>query len=68
MSNYWSGFPEYSQPAASELRKKSEATKKKEKAKGKILEPVVITGRTITSSWWGNAWCENLERDRKSVV
>lgn len=24
--------------------------------------PVVITGRTIAESWWGRAWCENLER------
>ncbi len=62
MSNYWSEFPNYSQPDAAELRRKSEATKKKEKAKGKILEPVVIRGRAVTSNWWGNAWCENLER------
>ena len=60
--NYWSDFPQYSQPDVSELRKKSEATKKKEREKGKVLEPVVIKGRSITNNWWGNAWCENLER------
>ena len=59
---YWSDFPQYSQPDVSELRKKSEATKKKEREKGKVLEPVVIKGRSITNNWWGNAWCENLER------
>ena len=59
---YWRDFPQYSQPDASELRKKSEATKKKEREKGKVLEPVVIKGRAITNNWWGNAWCENLER------
>ena len=35
---------------------------KKEKAKGKQLEPVVIQGRTIVKSWWGQAWCDNLEK------
>lgn len=59
---YWDDFPQYSQPDASELRRKSEATKKKEREKGKVLEPVIIKGRAITNNWWGNAWCENLER------
>lgn len=62
MSNYWNNVSQYNQPNVAELRKKSEATKEKEKAKGKILEPVVIKGRAITNNWWGNAWCENLER------
>lgn len=62
MSNYWSNFSEYSQPEASELRKKSEATRKRETAKGNVLEPVIVEGKAITSSWWGNAWCDNLER------
>ena len=30
--------------------------------KGKRLEPVVIQGRKIAKSWWGRAWCDNLER------
>ena len=30
--------------------------------KGKRLEPVVIQGRNIAKSWWGRAWCDNLER------
>jgi len=29
---------------------------------GEKLAPVVIEGRTIASSFWGKAWCENLER------
>ena len=29
--------------------------------KGQILHPVVLTGRTIAKSWWGKAWCQNLE-------
>lgn len=62
MSRYWNEFPSYSQPDASELRKKSAATQKREKAKGNELEPVVVNNKAITNSWWGNAWCDNLER------
>src|ERR1700733_5454241 len=32
---------------------------KKEKRE---LAPVQLTGRTIAGSFWGQAWCENLER------
>jgi len=30
--------------------------------KGRIVTPVTIEGRTIARSFWGKAWCENLER------
>lgn len=61
MSRYWDdGY--YSQPAASELKRKSEASRMSAEKKGKHLEPVVIQGRHIAKSWWGNAWCGNLER------
>ena len=30
--------------------------------KGAPLTPVVIRGRTIARSFWGKAWCDNLER------
>ncbi len=29
--------------------------------KGKIIRPVETVGRRITTSFWGAAWCENLE-------
>lgn len=29
---------------------------------GDALSPVVIEGREIASTFWGQAWCENLER------
>jgi uncharacterized Zn finger protein len=32
------------------------------KKKGHAVAPVVIEGRTIARSFWGKAWCENLER------
>jgi uncharacterized Zn finger protein len=30
--------------------------------KGEKAAPVLIEGRTITTSFWGKSWCENLER------
>ena len=27
-----------------------------------VLEPVVIEGRNISDSWWGKAWCSNIDR------
>lgn len=30
--------------------------------KGQPISPVVIEGRTIVKTFWGKAWCENLER------
>jgi uncharacterized Zn finger protein len=29
--------------------------------KGAVIQPVVIEGRQITQSFWGDAWCEHLE-------
>ncbi|MGN1165297.1 MAG: SWIM zinc finger family protein [Lachnospiraceae bacterium] len=60
--SYWNTGESYKQPNASQLQKNARQTMKKEKAKGKQLEPVVIQGRTIVKSWWGQAWCDNLER------
>lgn len=59
--NYWNtGY--YSQPDANKLQKNARQTAANARSKGKKLEPVVISGRKITTSWWGNAWCQNLER------
>jgi uncharacterized Zn finger protein len=30
--------------------------------KGRQTSPVVIAGRTIAGTFWGEAWCDNLER------
>ena len=44
--------------------RREQAAKKlaKMQRKGANVSPVVIEGRTIASSFWGKAWCENLER------
>jgi len=35
---------------------------KLKKKKGRTVAPVVIEGRTIAATFWGEAWCDNLER------
>ena len=61
MSKYWeTGF--YSQPSAAEIKRNSVESRKREEKKGKSLEPVQAKGRQIVKSWWGKAWCDNLER------
>lgn len=61
MTKYWD-VGDFRQPTQSEIRSRASATRKKEKKKGRELEPVEIIGRTIAKSWWGQAWCNNLER------
>lgn len=52
----------YPQPTTEQLRKNAMQTAKKAAGKGKLLSPVILTGKTIAKSWWGKAWCKNLER------
>jgi uncharacterized Zn finger protein len=33
----------------------------KRRKKGQVISPVVIEGRTIAQTFWGKAWCDNLE-------
>jgi uncharacterized Zn finger protein len=37
------------------------ATVAKLKKKGHVVEPVVIDGRSIASTFWGKGWCNHLE-------
>ena len=44
-------------------RRANAARKVKQLAKkGKKIEPVEITGRKIARTFWGEAWCNHLER------
>ncbi|MCM1119635.1 MAG: hypothetical protein NC543_09775 [bacterium] len=62
MSNYWNDMSIYSQPTTSKLQKNAKDTTAREKARGKSMEPIRIQGRKIVNSWWGQAWCNNLEQ------
>ena len=52
----------YPQPTEGELKCNAAHTAQKAARKGQALHPVVIEGRKIAKSWWGQAWCANLER------
>jgi uncharacterized Zn finger protein len=43
-------------------RRKAAKEMAKLKKKGHPVSPVVLEGRTIVKTFWGKAWCENLER------
>ena len=45
-----------------ERRAKAQKQAEKLRKKGETLTPVVIAGRTIAATFWGKAWCQNLER------
>jgi uncharacterized Zn finger protein len=53
------GWPKY----VSVAERKAKAAKQvaSMKKKGIIMSPVVVEGRTIAKTFWGKAWCDNLE-------
>ncbi|MBI4700968.1 MAG: hypothetical protein HY744_07385 [Deltaproteobacteria bacterium] len=48
--------------SVAERRRKAEREMQKLKKKGHPVSPVVLEGRTIARTFWGKAWCDNLER------
>jgi uncharacterized Zn finger protein len=57
--SFW-GFRPYVPVAA----RRAQAAREIEKfrKKGRAVSPVVVEGRKIAKSFWGKAWCDNLER------
>ena len=62
MSRYYDGWPAY--VSVAERRLNAERAVQKLRKKGHPVAPVVIEGRKIASTFWGKAWCENLESYR----
>lgn len=58
MHDYWGWTP---RPTAAQRRREAELEKSKLRKKGRDLAPVVIRGRKIAHTFWGAAWCRNLE-------
>jgi len=50
-------------PYVSVAKRREQAAKKAAqlKKKGQILNPVIVEGRAIAKTFWGKAWCDNLE-------
>jgi uncharacterized Zn finger protein len=57
--SFW-GYREYLPVAQRRANAAKEVAKLKKQ--GRAASPVVIEGRKIATSFWGKAWCENLER------
>jgi uncharacterized Zn finger protein len=51
-------------PYVSVAKRRAKAAREMEKLKkkGQPVSPVFIEGRTIVKTFWGKAWCDNLER------
>jgi uncharacterized Zn finger protein len=56
--NYYGGFQHQS---VAERREKAEEVVRKMQRKGEKIEPVQLEGRKIATTFWGKAWCDNLE-------
>jgi len=54
------GWPEYV-PVAARIERAAKRAAKRAKAAGREPEPVAITGPGIAKTFWGKAWCRNLE-------
>lgn len=54
------GWPRY--VSLAERRKKAARKMAALRKQGQDVSPVVIQGRTIATTFWGKAWCDNLER------
>jgi len=56
----WYGFRRY--VSAAERRRKAQREMARFRKLGHAVSPVLIAGRTIARTFWGQAWCQNLER------
>jgi uncharacterized Zn finger protein len=59
MSRYYGGWAPYV-PVA-ERRRKAALAMEKLRKKGHPMAPVTLVGRAIAATFWGKAWCDNLE-------
>jgi uncharacterized Zn finger protein len=59
----WSPFPPYVSAAEKRARAAAAIARLRKLAgkKGRPPEPVTLEGRRIATSFWGKAWCDNLE-------
>jgi len=48
--------------SVAERRRNAAREMEKRKKKGQLVSPVIVEGRTIVETFWGKAWCDNLER------
>ena len=56
---YYYGFRPY--VSVAERRRQAQRAIEKKRKNGLVVMPVVIDGRLIAKTFWGKAWCDNLE-------
>ena len=56
---WYGGFAPYVRVA--DRKRKAAKEVEKLKKKGQVCEPIVLEGRSIANTFWGKAWCKNLE-------
>jgi uncharacterized Zn finger protein len=56
---WYYGFRPY--VSVAQRRRQAEREMEKRRKKGLAVAPIAIDGRTISRTFWGKAWCENLE-------
>jgi uncharacterized Zn finger protein len=59
VADYWAWRPYVS---VAERRRKALLEMDERRKQGHTVSPVVIKGRAIATTFWGKAWCDNLER------
>jgi uncharacterized Zn finger protein len=47
--------------SVAQRRRQAQREMEKRRKQGHAVSPIVIAGRTIAKTFWGKAWCENLE-------
>src|SRR5215470_8970536 len=57
---YYYGFQDY--VSVAERRRQAARELATLNKKGRKTSPVTIDGRKIATTFWGKAWCDNLER------
>ena len=57
----WFSFAPYVSAADKRARAAKVVARLAKRSKGPAPSPVVLTGRKIASTFWGKAWCDNLE-------
>lgn len=57
--SYYYGFRPY--VSVAERRRQAQREIEKKRQKGLVVLPIKIDGRVIAKTFWGQAWCDNLE-------
>ena len=60
MAAYYNGWKPY--VSVAQRRAKTQRALARRQSQGHPGSPVVIAGRAIATTFWGKAWCENLEQ------